>query len=232
VTETEARELVEQSREFLLAVKRSEDPTEYVDALADADEGALAALGRDAATAFWLNAYNASVQRALERDPALYEDKSALFGGERLTVAGHDLSLDDVEHGLLRGSKWKYGLGYLPRVFVDGFERRHRLDGPDPRIHFALNCAAASCPPIAAYSADGVDDELDAATRSFLDSECTYDDRGRLAVSRLFLYYRGDFGGRRGVYAFLREHGVLGDDERPRITYDPYDWTRKLGHYR
>ena len=226
-----AADLVSASRAYVLATKRGEPTDEHRRALADADQAALDALDRDAALAFWVNVYNAAVQDDLRRDPDIFADKSRLFGEPRLAVAGHDLSLDDVEHGILRGSKTKYGLGYLPRLRPDGFERRHRLPAADPRIHFALNCAAASCPPIAAYTADGVDDELDRTVAGFLDADCGYDDRGRLAVSRLFLYYRGDFGGRAGIYDFLREHGVLAAGERPRVTYKPYDWTRKLGHF-
>jgi hypothetical protein len=227
----ERSSVVAVSREFLLAVKRGENASEHRDRLAALDEDALAALDEPAAEAFWLNAYNAAVQHDLQRDPDIFEDKRRLFGDPRLTVAGCDLSLDDVEHGILRGSKSKYGLGYLPRLFPSDFERRHRFDRADARIHFALNCAAASCPPIAAYSAEGVADELDRTVAGFLQSDCEYDDRGRLAVSRLFLYYRGDFGGRSGIYEFLREHGVIDADERPRITYKSYDWTRKLGHF-
>lgn len=219
------------AREYVLATKRG-DPTEpFRTALAALEESRLAALDREPATAFWLNVYNAAVQDDLQRDPDIFADRGRLFGEPRLTVAGHDLSLDDVEHGILRGSKSKYGLGYLPRPFPSAFERRHRFDAADPRIHFALNCAAASCPPIAAYTTDGVDGELDRSTASFLGRDCEYDDRGRLAVSRLFLYYRGDFGGRSGVYAFLRAHGVLDADERPRVTYQSYDWSRKLGYF-
>jgi hypothetical protein len=231
VTQSTARDLVSDSRAYVLATKREEPTGDHRRALADADDDALDALEENEALAFWMNVYNAAVQDALQRDPGLFEDKSRLFGDPLVTVAGHDCSLDDVEHGILRGSKTKYGLGYLPRLFVDDFERRHRFPEADPRIHFALNCAAASCPPIAAYSADGVQTELDRTVAGFLESDCEYDDRDRLAVSRLFLYYRGDFGGRAGIYAFLREHGVLDDDERPRVTYKPYDWTRKLGHF-
>ncbi|MDH5021322.1 DUF547 domain-containing protein [Halobacterium rubrum] len=219
------------SREYVLATRHGEATEQFRAALAALDGDRLAALDREATTAFWLNTYNAAVQDDLQRDPDIFADKRRLFGEPRLTVAGHDLSLDDVEHGILRGSKSKYGLGYLPRLRADGFQRRHRLPDADPRIHFALNCAAASCPPIAAYTADGVDEELDRSTASFLHSDCEYDDRGRLAVSRLFLYHRGDFGGRSGIYAFLREHGVLDDGERPRVTYQSYDWSRKLGYF-
>jgi len=232
---TAPRELADVSFRLLRAVRRGEPAEEYVETIAGLDDSALGSLrdDPDAAKAFWLNLYNAAVQRHLAADPSLYGDKRRFFGGKRLTVAGTDLSLDDVEHGLLRGSKWKYGLGYLPRVRPSAFERRHRLDDLDPRIHFALNCGAESCPPIVAYSPDGVDAELDTATRSFLDQSAEYDEAtDTLRVTRLLLYYRGDFGGRRGIYEFLRRHGVLADGETPRVRYKSYDWTLQTAKYR
>lgn len=232
---TTARELTDLSREFLAAVKREQDDDTVRSALAALDEGELAALGDDdaAATAFWVNCYNAVAQILLREEPSLYEDRRRFFSAERLTVAGTDLSLDDVEHGILRASKWKYGLGYLPRPFPSEFERNHRLAEVDPRIHFALNCGAASCPPILAYTATDVDDQLDTATRSFLEQSSTYNrERSEVTVTRLFLYYRGDFDGRRGIYRFLERYGVIDEGDRPKVRYDEYIWSRRPGMYR
>lgn len=57
-------------------------------------------------------------------------------------------------------------------------------------------------------------------------------DAGEVSVTRLFLYYRGDFGGRSGVYEFLQQYDVLPDGERSRVRYDDYDWTRNPGKFR
>lgn len=227
--------LAERSREFLAAVKRGEDYDQYRSDLETLDERTLSALTDDepAAKAFWLNCYNALAQVLLREEPSLYDDRRQFFSAPRLTVAGTALSLDDVEHGILRSSKWKYGLGYVPRLFVGDFERQHRLSDVDPRVHFALNCGAASCPPILAYRADSVDDQLETATRSFLEQSATRDrEAGAVTVTRLLLYHRGDFGGRSGVYEFLERYGVIADEERPRVRYDDYDWTRSPGMYR
>jgi hypothetical protein len=232
---SDARELAELSHEFLSSVERGADTAPYREVLAAVDEETLATLtdDPDASTAFWVNCYNAAVQDTLERDPAVYDDRRQFFQSPRLTVAGTELSLDDIEHGLLRSSKWKYGLGYVPRLFPGKFEQRHRLPSVDPRIHFALNCGAESCPPILTYSADGIDQELDTATRSFLEQSSAYDrDADRVLVSRLFLYYRGDFGGRGGIYDFLERYGVIPEGERPRVRYADYDWTRRMGAFR
>lgn len=227
--------LVDLSYEFLSVVRRGGDSESYRSDLAWLEESQLESLTDETntATAFWINLYNAFVQTDLERDLSLYERKCQFFGQDRHTVAGTQLSLDDIEHGILRSSKWKYGLGYVPRLLPSSFERTHRLLSVDPRIHFALNCGAESCPPIAAYTQSNLDDELDTSTRSFLQQSSTYDsDAGVVRTTRLFRYYLGDFGGHSGVYAFLEQYDVVEDGARPRIRYTEYDWTLHKGMYR
>lgn len=211
------------------------DPTETIDRLETVDGDALEALLEDsnAAKAFWINVYNAFVQRRLDADPERFERKRQFFGDTGITIADTEWSLDDIEHGILRRSKWKYGLGYLPSLFPSERERRYRLDELDPRIHFALNCGAASCPPILAYEADEIDDRLDLATSSFLSQSVEYDsDRDVAHLPRLLLWYRGDFGGRRGIRRFLRRYGAIPPETTPRFRYTDYDWTLDLGAYR
>ncbi|WP_284013413.1 DUF547 domain-containing protein [Halobaculum litoreum] len=222
------------SRALLIGVKRGDDVAAERAALAGLDEAALDALGRAERLAFWLNCYNAGAQLLATERPDLYESRGRFFAAPALTVAGTDLSLDDVEHGLLRGRS-KYGLGYLPRLRPSAFERRHRVETVDPRIHFALNCAAESCPAIAAYSAD-VDAELADATALYLERTVEHD-TGRLGrsvvrVPRVCLWFRGDFGGAAGVRRLLREHGLLGADERPRVRSLEWDWSRRVGRFR
>jgi len=224
-----AEEIVDLSYELLAAIKRGESYETYLTRIDRLDESDLVTLREDesAAIAFWINLYNASVQRVLEQSPSVYETRRKFFGDERTSVAGTRLSLDDIEHGILRSSKWKYGLGYVPRPFPSDFERAHRLSEVDPRIHFALNCGAESCPPIVAYTARGLDEELELSTRSFLEQSTRSDrDDGGVTVTRLFLYYRGDFGGRRGIYSFLEAYDVIDEGDHPRVRYDQYDWTR------
>ncbi|WP_135665670.1 DUF547 domain-containing protein [Halorhabdus rudnickae] len=226
-------DLAELSHEFLAAVKRDAKTDNYRSTLAALNESDLADFEEDVATAFWVNLYNAFVQIDLEQDPSLYERKRQFFGETRIDIAGTELSLDDIEHGILRSSKWKYGLGYIPRLFPSDFERRHRLSRVDPRIHFALNCGAESCPPIVAYTATDIGSELETSTRSFLQQSSTYDtEDDELRVTRLFLYYRGDFGGRSGIYELLERYDVIEEGARPRIRYEPYDWTVHKGMYR
>jgi hypothetical protein len=220
------------ARSYLLAVRTGGGVARHRTALAGLRRTALhAGLPDDVArTAFWVNVYNAAVQDALARDPSLYDSRRRFFGRRVVTVAGHDLSPNDVEHGLLRGSRSGLGLGYLPRLRPDTFERAHRVTDPDPRLHFALNCGAASCPPVAAYDAAGLDEQLDLATASYLDSEADYDPgTGVVRAPRLMLWYVGDFGGPSGVRAFLRDHGVVPAGASPKLRFRGYDWSLDRG---
>jgi hypothetical protein len=143
-----------------------------------------------------------------------------------VVVAGRRLSLNAIEHGLLRRSAFLIGFGYLHNPFPSAFERRVRVSRVDPRIHFALNCGARSCPPLAAWDRATLDEDLERATSAYLTSESHRAEDGReVCVPRLLLWYRGDFGGLAGIRSLLRRHGVLGLDERQRLRFGPYDWS-------
>ena len=227
---------VEQSQRLLQAARWRETGTTAAcwETLAGYDTTALATAlaADDARTAFWLNVYNAAVQDDLRSDPGRYDSRIRFFVGSRVTVAGHYLSLNDIEHGILRRSKSVFLFGYGPRLLQSRFERTHRVDSLDPRIHFALNCGAASCPPVAVYSADGLDDELTLASQSYLETEVDYAlDDGVVRAPQLFRWYHGDFGGRSGTLALLREYGSLSVDDSPKVRYRSYDWSLELDNF-
>ncbi|MDB2293827.1 DUF547 domain-containing protein [Halorubrum ezzemoulense] len=142
------------------------------------------------------------------------DDRRRFFSVPPVTVAGEALSLDAIEHRIHRGSQWKYGLGYVPNPFASAFVRRHRLADRDPRIHFALNCGAASCPAALAY-----------------DGEMVVED-GTAYVPRLLLWYRGDFGGGSGIRRLLREYDVVDPDAVSRVRYREYDRSLALDAFR
>ena len=225
-----AAELTDLAAELLVAHRTDAETGPLLAALAGLSEPELAPVREDrrVALAFWLNCYNAGTERLLAERPDLYERRVRFFRAPALTVAGNALALDDIEHGIVRGSRSKYGLGYLPRLLPDSFELRYRLADADPRIHFALNCGAASCPAIRAYDPDAVDSQLDTATRAYLDATVEYDDAaGILRVPRVFRWFPGDFGGRAGVRAFLRRYGHYPADAEPTVRYLAWDWTRQ-----
>jgi hypothetical protein len=228
------------SAEFLLAVRRDEPTDESTRRLAALDSETLAAtLDTDGArVAFWVNIYNAATQRALAEDPGQYESRRTFFSTPLVTVAGRQLSLDDIEHGILRRSHSMFTLGYVrtPGPFRDEFADTHAPDRRDPRVHFALNCAADSCPPIAAYTREDIDSQLDLATRGYLDRHVDYDPNargrfgglrgsGRALVPRVMLWFRGDFGGRHGIVETLRRYDQIPPEVDPRLSYRDWDWS-------
>lgn len=222
--------------DYLGAARRGdrEAVESHRDALSDIDRDALAdTLDTDPARlAFWLTVYNAAAQDRLRADPSRFDSRWRFFRADAVTVAGRALSLDDIEHGLLRRSHSKYGLGYLPRVPRGSFERRFRLDERDARVHFGLNCGARSCPPVAAYDPDSVEERLDAVAAHYLDAEVEVSpDRSRVRVPRLFLWFHGDFGGAAGTREWLRRYDVIAADAEPRVRYRSHDWSLALDRF-
>lgn len=221
------------AEDFLLGTRRGEDTDETREQLAALGERELldALDTDDAKLAFWMNVYNAATQDVLARDPDRY-DRWRFFSTPLVTVAGQQLSLDDIEHDILRRSYSKYTLGYLRSPFRSGFTERHAVAERDPRIHFALNCGAESCPPVAAYTAAEIDAQLDLATRGYLDSHVEYDPyAGRVAVPRVMLWYRGDFGRRRDTVEFLLAYDQLPPGASPRLSYRDWDWSLNRGAF-
>jgi hypothetical protein len=233
-TDATAADPVALSREFLRCVRAGESTHAVGSRLRDLDRSRLAdgLDGDDARLAFWVNVYNAAARDLLDAAPGVFDDKSSLFGADIVTVAGRALSLDDVEHGLLRGARPKWGLGYVRNPWPSAFTERFGVGEPDPRIHFALNCGAAACPPIAAYSREGIDDELATATRSYLEQEAVYEsDADVVRAPRLLLWFIGDFGGPSGVKEFLRRYDVFPSTADPALRFREYDWSFELGEF-
>ncbi|MFC4248672.1 DUF547 domain-containing protein [Natribaculum luteum] len=214
------------SADLLYAVKTGGDVAGLRDRLATLERERLsrALASRRQRLVFWLNCYNAYVQLRLDDGPSLDDgplSRWRFFARDWIPIAGRWLSLDDVEHGLLRSSKHPWGLGYLPRPFPSSFERTYRLEEVDPRIHFVLSKGTDKSPPVTVYSPDDCNEELDVATEWFLDENVSYDpNENVVTVPRLFLWYQGDFGGRRGVLEFLRRYDAVPPDATPSLAYD------------
>ena len=188
--------------------------------------------------AFWLNVYNAYVQILLNDNPDLFKDRDSIFGynffsSPQITIAEKDLSLDDIEHGIIRRSKVKISGGYANNPFPGSYEKKFRWDVVDPRIHFALNCGAAACPFIAAYEPGRVNEQLDITTKQYLEKTTDYyPDENRVVVNKLMSWFRADFGGKKGAVKMLKEYEVIPQDARPSIEFKEYDWTLDLGNYK
>lgn len=190
-----------------------------------------------AARAFWLNLYNALVLDAIIQfgvQTSVIEGwlgALAFFRRAAYQVGGQRLSLEDIEHGILRGNR---GNPFLPGAHFAARDPRRAWSLPlDPRIHFALNCGGRSCPPIRAYTPEGLEQELALAARSFLDGTVELrPGRRELVISRILWWYAADFGGRAGVLRFLqaylpddaRRQALLSGSQALRLRYAAYDW--------
>lgn len=185
------------------------------------------------AKAFWINYYNLIVQVLLLERPERYLDRDHFFSEKWVRIGETAVSLDDIEHGIIRGSRNKYTLGYTQKLFVSEFEADFRLDETDYRVHFALNCGAASCPPIAIYHPDKISDQLDEVTRLYLQKEVKYTVADKeIYVPRLCQWFYADFGGQTGIYQMLKEYlyePEITDDLN--IEYLEYDWTLSTSNF-
>lgn len=224
----------ELSGKLLLAVKKQEPVQEYLNQLAALQWAALKEqLSNDAQRkAFWINIYNSFIQLlAVEKSAVLKGEKKRFFTDQMIPLAGSLLSFDDIEHGILRRGKHKYSLGYLKSPFVDARVEDLQVDNVDYRIHFALNCAARSCPPIAFYNEDGLDQQLDLATDAYLEQDVRVDKgRKKVHVTKLMFWFLGDFGGFSGIRNLMKEKGFI-DSTQYKIRFNEYDWGIDLNNY-
>ena len=124
------------------------------------------------------------------------QEVKGFFARIAYAVGGYRFSADDIEHGILRANA---GHPAIPgKQFTNRDSRSaFALDRFDPRIHFALNCASRSCPPINVYLAENIDQQLDLATRNFINGgEFSVDVKNMtVTLSTIFRWYAPDFGG-------------------------------------
>ena len=189
---------------------------DYLSALEKIDPATLARAPR---LAYWINAYNAATLK-LMADAWPVTSIMKINDGKPWDVpvfqpagVAERLTLNQIEHTVIR------------KGFVE------------PRIHFALVCAAISCPPLRseAYAGERLSAQLNDQTRSFLRNPArnSYDASAHaLRLSPLFQWYAVDFGGATGTPGFVLKY--LSDSDRtalkrfsrePALVFGDYDWS-------
>ncbi|MCQ0989841.1 DUF547 domain-containing protein [Jiella marina] len=142
----------------------------------------------------------ASLSSAFNRGP---------WSAKRVRIGEVELSLDDIEHAILRP------MGH-------------------PRVHYAVNCASVGCPDLRPdpWAAETLDADLDAAARAYVNSERGLRESpgGGLLASRIYDWFGEDFGGEAGLRAHLEryaegEAAALLSGEDPEIVGYRYDWS-------
>ena len=198
------------SPEMALALAREDNFKQLQTALLTVPENEFEA------RAFWMNLYNTLTLHAMQVAQIKTGILEVLGFYNRFAykVGEHVYTLNDIEHGVLRGNRavvWQKP--FLPK------DPRIKFVLPlEPRIHFALNCGAASCPPIRAYTADSLETQLEFATNSYL-QDCKQE-ADFVWLPRLFAYYPNDFG---QVLEFVRRYRPE-ISAQSRVKYLSYNW--------
>lgn len=168
-------------------LKNDKRLNEYINILVNTDPSKIK--DRKEQLAFWINAYNAYTLKVICDNYPLksitdlnsngkilsYVLKTTVWDRDLVTINHKQMSLNDIEHGIIRK---KYN---------------------DPRIHFALVCAAISCPPLRseAYTGSKLDEQLDDQGEKFFadDSKNSFDTKSHTAfLSKIIDWYGKDFG--------------------------------------
>lgn len=177
--------------------------------------------GNDA-LAYWINMYNAATLELILKHYPVNSIKdiggffSSPWNEDVVVVAGNPLTLNQIENEIIR-PKFK-----------------------DARIHFALNCASISCPPLAnfAYVGESIDEQLDQAVKNVLNNdlviEMSSEERwidfrdNKIYVTKIFDWYKEDFAVDGGVRKFIAEHRPQDEalllDEKNKLKYMDYNW--------
>lgn len=158
--------------------------------------------------AFYINAYNAYTIKFIITKYPVKSPKDARFSGKDMwnfkmvLIGPQRYTLDWVENGILR----KMG---------------------DPRIHFAINCGAKSCPKLLneAYEPDKLNAQLTKVTKAFVQNSAhNILKPKKVVISHIFEWYAEDFK-KDGIIAFLNEYGNVTIEDDAKIEYKEYDWS-------
>ena len=165
---------------------------------------------KDDRVAFYVDAYNALVLGAVLREgrPRSVLDVKGFFADKQHRVAGQSVTLDQLEKKILNPL------------------------AKDPRTHMVLVCGAVGCPILESkpYQGSELGSRMDAASKRYLASRHgAVAEDGKIALSRIFDWYKADFGGEAGALAFARRHLAESESKKigaaPQVSYLEYNWT-------
>ncbi|MEM6718601.1 MAG: DUF547 domain-containing protein [Bacteroidota bacterium] len=155
--------------------------------------------------AYWINAYNALTVDLILRNYPLKSIKDiSKPWNQRLWKLGEKwYNLDEIEHKILRKMN-------------------------EPRIHFAINCASFSCPPLLneAFSSEKIKTQLTKITKAFLaDTQRNTITKNQLEISKIFKWFAKDFKQNGSLIDFLNQYSEVKISKNAKKTYKDYDWT-------
>lgn len=168
---------------------------------------------REEQLAYWINAYNAfTVKLIVDNYPVesirdlgpslkipLIKD---VWHYKFFSIGGKESSLDEIEHSILRKE----------------FE--------EPRIHFAINCASVSCPPLLneAFLPSKIDDQLDKVAKDFINGSRNKITPNSIQISSIFSWFKGDFTKNGSLIDFLNKFSKVKINSGAKVSYLDYNW--------
>ncbi|WP_082106494.1 DUF547 domain-containing protein [Kordia zhangzhouensis] len=156
--------------------------------------------------AYWINAYNAmTIDLILDSYPARKGIKEIRnpWKQRRWKIGDKVYNLDEIEHDILRNMN-------------------------EPRIHFAINCASFSCPPLLneAFTATKLETQLTTVTKKFVaDTKRNTITKNQLELSKIFKWFKKDFEKNGSLIDFLNQYSSLQIDTNATISYKEYNWS-------
>lgn len=157
--------------------------------------------------AYWINLYNAfTIHTILENYPVnsiMDIAGGKVWDSKTINIGGEKLTLNKIEKDKL-----------LQRF-------------KEPRVHFAVNCAAASCPPLLnkAWTEDNVQRYLQKQAEAFINnSQYNQLSAKSIQVSQIFNWYAADFGGKDKILPYIQKYADTEIKDNAKVTYNEYDW--------
>lgn len=165
--------------------------------------------------AYWINAYNAftlkliidhyPVKSIKDLNPKLSLPLvNTIWQVKFFQIGGKDASLDEIENKILR------------------------KEFNEPRIHFAINCASFSCPPLLneAFVAEKIEDQLESVTRNFINDPVRNKiQNDKIEISQIFSWFKEDFTKKGSLIDYLNRYSKTKIIPNAKVTYLNYDWS-------
>jgi hypothetical protein len=185
--------------------------------------------------AFWINLYNTIVVHGIVElgVASSVREISNFFSHIAYRIGEYTFSAEEIEHGILRANS-RPPYRPFPLLKRKDPRRQFSLERIDPRIHFAMVCGSRSCAPIGFYEPSRIHEQLEIATRNFVNSSevVILPEEKKILLSQIFNWYKRDFGGKKQMFEFLQRY--LDQDEKSDffgrnkdamvVEYLFYDW--------
>lgn len=155
--------------------------------------------------AYYINLYNAATIELMLDNPNVksIKDIDGPWTKGRARVGNRELSLGGIENAILRKMN-------------------------EPRIHFAINCASISCPPLLreAYTAGKINEQLEKATKQFINSDKNTITAEKAELSSIFKFYTKDFyrGSNESLIPYINKYSKVKANGNATVTFKEYDW--------